>query len=193
MADKSSCALGNPDRVRLCKALQLLARGDRAALQVVYELTSAKLFGICLRVLQDQHEAEDALQDIYVTVWRRAGAFDEMRGVSPITWLAALARNRAIDRLRASKAHLNRTLEVVAEAADPAPSAGERMVEVEDVQRLMDCLGQLEPRHAGYIRAAYFDGFSYAEMAERAGVPLGTMKSWIRRGLIRLRTCLEHE
>lgn len=179
------------DRQRLSAALQQVARGDQAALRQVYDQTSAKLFGLCLRILGDRNEAEDVLQDIYLTVWRRAGAFDPTRGVSPITWLAALARNRAIDRLRASKAHLNRPIELAAEAPDPAPLASEALQQRQDRLRLADCLGELEADHAGYIRAAFFDGHTYASLAEASGVPLGTMKSWIRRALLRLRDCLD--
>ncbi len=179
------------DRQRLSAALQQVAQGDQAALRQVYDLTSAKLFGVCLRILGDRSEAEDVLQDIYLTVWRRAGAFDPARGVSPITWLAALARNRAIDRLRASKGHLNRPLELAAETRDPTPLASETLQQRQDSRGLADCLGELEADHAGYIRAAFFDGHTYVALAEAANVPLGTMKSWIRRALMRLRDCLD--
>jgi RNA polymerase sigma factor (sigma-70 family) len=181
------------DRERLTSALQAVAKGDRAALQVVYRQTSAKLFGVCLRILHERSEAEDVLQEVYLTVWRRAGSFDPARGVSPITWLTALARNRAIDRLRASKAHLNRPLDVAEETADGAPLASDALLQAEDGRRLADCLGKLEAPHRAYIHAAYFRGLTYAELAEQAGAPLGTMKSWMRRSLIRLRTCIEDE
>src|SRR5215510_14602187 len=88
-------------RSQLAAALVRVASGDRAALRLVYQDTSAKLFGVCLRILNDRSEAEDVLQDVYVTVWRKAASFDPARA-SPITWLVAIARNRAIDRLRAS-------------------------------------------------------------------------------------------
>lgn len=88
-------------RRQLTAALARVAAGDRAALRIVYQDTSAKLFGVCLRILHDRTEAEDVLQDVYVTVWGKAAAFDPGRA-SPITWLVTIARNRAIDRLRAS-------------------------------------------------------------------------------------------
>ena len=179
------------DREHLVAALQAMAGGDRSALQQVYGLTSAKLFGICLRILGDRSEAEDVLQDIYLTLWRRAGTFDPARGVSPITWLATLARNRAIDRLRASKAHLSRPIEAAAAMADPSPSVADTLLQTEAARRLAACLGELDPEHAGYVRAAYFDGWTYAALAQASGAPLGTMKSWIRRALLRLRTCLD--
>ena len=179
------------DRQQLTLALGRVAAGDQAALQQVYRQTSAKLFGICLRILGDRSEAEDALQDIYLTVWRRAGAFDAERGVSPITWLATLARNRAIDRLRASKAHLNRPIDAAAETPDAAPLADAVLESEGTYARMQGCIGELEPETARYIRAAFFDGHTYATLADAAGAPLGTMKSWIRRALMRLRSCLE--
>src|SRR5436853_6134073 len=90
-------------RSQLVAALVRVAGGDRAALRIVYQDTSAKLFGVCLRILKDRGEAEDVLQDVYVTVWRKAGSFDPARA-SPITWLVAIARNRSIDRLRTGAA-----------------------------------------------------------------------------------------
>ncbi len=178
------------DRAALCAALAGVARGEEPALKEVYDRTSAKLFGVCLRILKSENEAEDVLQEVYLTVWRKASAFDETRA-SPVTWLAAVARNRAIDRLRASKAHLRRPLEAASEIADPAPNAGFVVERDEADRRLLDCLDQLEPTHAAYVRSAFFDGHTYQSLAEAAGTPLGTMKSWIRRALLRLRTCLE--
>jgi RNA polymerase sigma-70 factor (ECF subfamily) len=182
---------GETERQALVAALSGVARGDQAALRRVYDQTSAKLFGVCLRILKDRTEAEDVLQDVYVTVWRRAGSFDPSRGVSPITWLATLARNRAIDRLRASKAHLSRPLEAAAEAPDQAPLADATLEKDQTQSRLSHCLDQLEPNHAGYVRSAFFGGHTYQTLAEAAAVPLGTMKSWIRRSLLRLRGCLD--
>jgi RNA polymerase sigma-70 factor (ECF subfamily) len=182
---------GETERQARVTALAAVARGDQAALRRVYDQTSAKLFGVCLRILKDRAEAEDVLQDVYVTVWRRAGSFDSSRGVSPITWLATLARNRAIDRLRASKAHLSRPIDLVAETADIAPLADATLEQDQTQSRLAHCLEQLEPDHAGYVRSAFFGGYTYQTLAEAAAVPLGTMKSWIRRSLLRLRSCLD--
>jgi RNA polymerase sigma factor (sigma-70 family) len=178
-------------RRQLAAALARVASGDQAALQIVYRDTSAKLFGVCLRILRDNGEAEDVLQDVYITVWRRAGTFDPDRA-SPITWLVAIARNRAIDRLRSST-NTRRALPIddAVEVKDSAPSALAQVESSEEHRRLMDCLGELEPRHAGAIRSAFLDGATYEELARRMDVPLGTMKSWIRRSLMRLKDCLE--
>jgi RNA polymerase sigma-70 factor (ECF subfamily) len=160
-------------------------------LRIVYSETSAKLFGVCLRILGDRSEAEDVLQDVYLTVWRKAASFEESVA-SPITWLVAIARNRSIDRLRASgAARATLPIEAAADIPDASLSAVERLEIDEDQARLRDCLQELEERQSAAIRSAFLDGFTYDELAERARVPLGTMKSWIRRGLLKLRACLE--
>lgn len=192
-ARAASAPAANQDAARqqLVAALARIAGGDRQALQFLYRETSAKLFAVCHRILNDRGEAEDVLQDVYITVWRRAGTFDPDRA-SPITWLVAIARNRAIDRLRSGPpANLLRDIDEVSEISDSAPTAIARLETNEEHQRLAECLDELEPRHAGAIRSAFFEGATYDELAQRLNVPLGTMKSWIRRSLMRLRECLE--
>lgn len=182
---------GDASRSQLVAALARVAGGDRSALQIVYQDTSAKLFGVCLRILNDRSEAEDVLQEVYVTVWRKAASFDPARA-SPITWLVAIARNRSIDRLRAALG--GRRMEPIEAAegvSDPAPAAVDLVEAAQDSSRLDLCLEQLEARHAMAIRSAFLDGNTYDELAQRMRVPLGTMKSWIRRGLMKLRDCLE--
>ena len=136
--------------------------------------------------------AEDVLQDTYLTVWRKAGSFDASRA-SPITWLVTIARNRAIDRLRSGAAMRRSTPidEAVTVIADDAPSPAQALETGDDVRRLNDCLGQLDDRTGGAIRTAFIEGMTYDALAVRENVPLGTMKSWIRRGMMRLRMCLE--
>lgn len=180
------------DRARLVAALRRVAQQDRAALEEVYKRTSAKLFGVCLRILSDRQEAEDVLQDIFITVWRRADTFDPAKA-SPITWLVSIARNRSIDRLRASAGPARRTapIEAADGVADEAPSALAKVEADAEHARLAACIDQLDPRHAGAVRTAFFEGLTYEALAQAAGVPLGTMKGWIRRSLISLRGCLE--
>jgi RNA polymerase sigma-70 factor (ECF subfamily) len=178
-------------RIELAAALARVADGDRAALRMVYQDTSAKLFGVLVRILNDKSEAEDVLQEVYVTVWRKAATFDPSRA-SPITWLVAIARNRAIDRLRAGAAGRRmESIDAAGDVSDPAPAAVELVEQAQVHARLAACLKELEDRQSKAIRAAFMDGNTYEELATRMGVPLGTMKSWIRRGLLKLRACLE--
>ncbi|HZP75873.1 MAG TPA: sigma-70 family RNA polymerase sigma factor [Pseudolabrys sp.] len=175
----------------LAAALARVAAGDRAALQSTYQLTSAKLFGVCLRILGDRGEAEDVLQEVYLTVWQRAGAFDPGRA-SPMTWLITMARNKAIDRLRSQGT--NRRMEpidVAEDVADAAPRADAALQSAQTSSRLHGCLGGLAAHEQAALRGAFFDGNTYEQLAERMRVPLGTMKSWIRRALTKLKACME--
>jgi RNA polymerase sigma factor (sigma-70 family) len=177
-------------RAVLTARLQAVAKGDRAALRDVYLRTSAKLLGVCLRILKQKDEAEDVLQEVYITVWNRADRFDPAIA-SPVTWLAAIARNRAIDRLRARGRRQRETaLDDAPDIADDTPSALEAMERSQSFARLRGCLGALEPRTRKAITEAFYGGVTYAELAERSATPLGTMKSWIRRGLASLKECL---
>lgn len=178
------------EREQLSLALRQVAEGSRPALAEVYNRSSAKLFGICLRILGEKSEAEDALQDIYLNVWRKAGTYDSEKA-SPITWLAALARNRSIDRKRAIGARPSASIEEAEHVPDGSADAFQRLESAEEAGRVAACLGELEERPMRAIHAAFYDGLSYPELAERWSVPLGTMKSWVRRGLLRLRECLE--
>ncbi|WP_114227182.1 MULTISPECIES: sigma-70 family RNA polymerase sigma factor [Sphingomonas] len=176
-------------RLELVRLLGQVGSGDRAALRSVYDRTSAKLFGICLRVTGSEDDAADVLQDVYLTVWRKADRFDAGRA-SPITWLALIARSRAIDLIRRRKATAE-PIESALDIPDENPDALTLASASEDRGRLEHCLGELDERGRQMIRAAFLDGFSYPQLAEREGVPLPTMKSWIRRSLQRLKGCLD--
>ena len=177
------------DGLSLSAALDRVGAGDRAAFEELYRRTSAKLFGVCLRILPARQEAEEALQEAYLSVWRRASSFDAARG-SAMTWLITLARNRAVDRLRARGKVASAPIELADAVADPAPLASAAMERAEDGHRLTDCLGRLDTGDATLIRTAFFEGSTYADLASRAAIPLGTIKSRIRRALIKLRECL---
>ncbi|TPG53078.1 sigma-70 family RNA polymerase sigma factor [Sphingomonas glacialis] len=177
-------------RVRLVEALIRTGEEDRAAFRDLYSLTSAKLFGICYRICGERQAAEDVLHDVYLTIWKRAGAYEPARA-SPITWLATIARNRAIDWQRAQTVRRSTPIEDAPPILDTAPLVSETMLEDEASHQLHACLDSLEERQRAAIRTAFFDGVTYAELAEREAVPLGTMKSWVRRGLARLKACLE--
>lgn len=176
-------------RSELVRLLERAAADDRASLKRLYDCTSAKLYGVCLRLLRDEAEAQEVLQEVYLAIWRKAASFDPTRA-SPISWLATIARNRSIDRLRARQ-FPTEDLGAAANIPDDGPSSFQLLETAEDASRLRQCLEELESRAQGAIRSAFFDGATYPELAEREGVPLPTMKSWIRRGLISLRGCLE--
>lgn len=171
----------------LIRWLAAAGGGDALALQSLYDATSPKLYGVILRILVDRQDAEDVLQEVYVTVWRKAAEFDPARA-SPITWMVTIARNRAIDRFRSRASRPTTGLEAAAEVRDQSISADLVIEASQDAQRLGTALATLDPRHASVIRSAYFEGLSYDALAAREGVPVGTLKSWVRRGLIRMRS-----
>jgi RNA polymerase sigma-70 factor (ECF subfamily) len=179
----------SPGAAELSALLARAADGDRQAFGIFYQRTSAKLFGIILRILIERTEAEDVLQEVYVTIWRKAAEFDPARA-SPVTWTATIARNRAIDRLRARSSRPSAPLEEAAEVRDTSPGADVLIDADREAARLNAALAQLEPRHAAAIRSCYFEGITYETLAAREGVPVGTLKSWVRRGLMRLKTDL---
>lgn len=173
----------------LAALLRAVAAGDRRSFVDLYRRTSAKLYGICLRLLRSEADAQDMLQDVYLTVWRKAGQFDEAKA-GAVTWLGVLARNKAIDRLRRRSLATDDLADAL-DIEDDAPSATEIVEMRETAKRLSHCIEELEPRAQSMIRAAFLDGSTYSDLAEEEGVPLGTMKSWIRRALLRLRGCLD--
>lgn len=177
-------------RASLTEALLRTGKGDRSAFEAVYKATSAKLFGVCLRIFSDRNEAEEALQDAYITIWNRAASFEAGRA-SPISWLVTVTRNRAIDRLRAKGKAGLASLDEATDVADPAPSAEAQLVALGDDKLLYGCIEGLDRRDAHFIKSAFIGGATYADLATREGEPLGTIKSRIRRALMKLRTCME--
>ena len=177
-------------RQLLTDDLARVASGDRSALQAVYDATSAKLFGVVLRILNDRSEAEDVLQEVYITVWSKADRFDASRA-SPITWLAALARHRAIDRQRQVGRRKHKPIDEAGEIVDDAESGLDALVRSDDARQLQGCMSELDKTHQDALRTAFFEGRTYEDVAGLHGVPVGTMKSWIRRALIRLKACLQ--
>ncbi|MFM2409715.1 MAG: hypothetical protein RL481_543 [Pseudomonadota bacterium] len=191
-ADDQPANLDEVRRARLTDALVRTGQGDRSAFETLYRATSAKLFGVCLRIFPERSEAEEALQDAYLTIWNRAGSFQAGRA-SPISWLVAVTRNRAIDRLRASGKATYVPVDEANEVADPAPRADAQLFAASEDKELHGCIEGLEGRDAHFIRSAFLGGATYAQLADAEGAPLATVKSRIRRALIKLRMCMEGE
>lgn len=164
------------------------AASDRAAFRALYRDTSAKLMGVLLRMFGERAEAEDALQEVYTRVWLRAGRYDPAKGRG-MTWLIAITRNLAIDRLRARpEAASDDGLDTV---ADAAPRAETRLVAMGEAKRMAECFATLDPDRADAVKGAYLGGLSYVDLAARHAVPLNTMRTWLRRSLLKLKECLE--
>ncbi len=175
----------------VAELLSRVAAQDRAAFREVYSRTSAKLLGVLLRILGNRAEAEEALQEVFTRVWLRAGRFDAAKGRG-MTWLVAIARNHAIDRLRARPDDsLRDDSEALDHVRDAAPTAENRLIALGEAGRIADCFATLEPDRAEAVRGAYLNGLSYADLAARFDVPLNTMRTWLRRSLLRLRECMD--
>lgn len=172
--------------------LSATASGDRAAFRLLYERSSAKLFGVVLRILRNRQKAEDVLQDVYLKVWQKAGSYNPAQG-KPITWMATIARNRAIDVIRATRPE-----QTVDEPGDEEEifrlgSQDAQEVDVTDLEALRLCLGEMKDDDRNYVLLAYYEGYSREELADRFQSPVGTVKTRLRRGLVALRACLERE
>ena len=183
----------------LAGLLARVALGDRAAFSEVYRTTRAHLFGIILRINTDRGQSEDVLQEVFVNVWRAAGSFDATRS-PPLAWLASVARHRAIDSLRRRQAQPD-TVSTSGTGDDeddllsrlPSDEAGpaERTGEGRRARDVGDCMKTLANVQRQSLALAFYQGLSHAEVADHLGQPLGTVKSWVRRGLLALRECLE--
>lgn len=177
----------------LAALLAAAAGGDEAAFKELYRLSGAKLFGIVLRIVRRRAAAEEILQEVYVRIWDHAGDYRPDKG-SPMTWMIAIARNRALDWQRNDRARGGEL--PIDEApgrdawADPEPDPLDWAMAREDARALHDCLERLEEEPRTCLVLAYCEGYTHDELSERLGRPLGTVKSWIRRGQARLKDCL---
>jgi RNA polymerase sigma-70 factor (ECF subfamily) len=168
--------------------LAAVAEGDRTAFRSLYDLQSARLYGIAMRVTRQPSLAADAVQDAFLQVWRHAVRYDATRG-APEAWLVSLVRYRALDIARRRQRETSDDDIPEAEDTDPDPLA--RLEQSEAGRALHACLAQLEEERRRLIVLAFVEGLTHAEVAAKLAMPLGTAKSWIRRGLQALRTCLE--
>lgn len=179
------------------------ARGDHACFAQVYERTHMHLFGVAVRMLGNEQAAEDVLQEAYVSIWKNAGGYRSSvdgQEIQPITWLIAIVRNKALDALRArTRRHAHEQPQAVdADAddeadttADPAPGAAQLFDQAMHALRIEGCMSALDGSFRQSLALAYYQGMSHTEVAAQLNAPLGTVKAWIRRGLDKLRACLD--
>jgi RNA polymerase sigma-70 factor (ECF subfamily) len=177
---------------QLYHLLAAVALQDRAAFRRLYEATSAQLFGFALRVLHKEELAEEAVQDAFVAIWHAAAGY-QVHLASPRTWMVTIVRNKALDirrRARADGADVRVALDDADGLADMAAGPQEQAQRSRDAQALVRCMDTLAGRQRQAIAMAYLHDLSHSDVAARLGLPLGTVKTWIRRGLDRLRDCL---
>lgn len=178
-------------RSEVTKLILRTSKRDRSAFDLLYRHTCAKLFGVCLRILHDQRDAEEALQEVYVKIWTRADRF-AVSELSPISWLVAVARNHSIDIIRSRRSPAV-YIDAARDIADPTPWPEALLIASEEMARLHQCIDDLTAEKAAAIRGAYMEGASYAELAKRHNVPLNTMRTWLRRSLIKIKESFDNE
>jgi len=184
------------DAEELKALLHATAKGDERAFASLYRATSSHLYGLLLRMLQRRDWAEEALQDCFVKIWQKAETYEPDKG-APLTWLMSVARYRALDLLRAKRPEVELPdgedeqnlppLTLQDEAQDPLARASEG----QGIARMRECLRELPPEQREAVLLAYYEGYTHQELAARMNAPLGTVKSWVRRGLARLREALD--
>lgn len=177
--------------------LHASARGDRRAFQALYRAASPHLFALLLRMLRRRDLAEEALQDCFVRIWQKASTYAPERG-APLTWLMSIARYRALDLIRRQRPEVSleddegSALEFADDVNDNGPpNPLERSMTLQSLGALDECLQTLQDAQRESVLMTYYEGYTHEELAQRMGKPLGTVKSWVRRGLQRLRECLD--
>ncbi|MGH3167690.1 MAG: ECF RNA polymerase sigma factor SigK [Trebonia sp.] len=173
----------------LAGLLAQVARGDHAAFEAVYDQLAGPVYGVVRKVLRDPAQSEEVAQEVMLDVWRTASRFDSAKG-SAVAWVMTIAHRRAVDRVRAETASTAREQKLA-----PGPVSGDDVAELVetalDRQRVRRCLGSLTMLQAEAVKLAYYGGYTYPQVAELLGVALGTVKTRIRDGLIRMRDCME--
>jgi len=174
----------------LVPLLAACARRDQAAFARLYQLTSAKLFGVALRIVRQEDLAGEVLQDCYIRIWTRAQDYREGLA-APMTWMSSIVRNRCLDRLRRpNREVIDVDGELVDAAASDNPGPLAALERADDTAALARCLKQLEAKQRQAILLAFYEGLSQSELAKHLREPLGTVKTWVRRGLLKLKSCL---
>ncbi len=171
----------------LAVLLEATAKGDRTALERIYELNAAKMLGIATRIVRRQDLAEEALHDAFISIWGNAGKYDR-RLSAPMTWMVTILRNRCLDMLRradheVSLANAEGDDDWFDSIESEAPGPMELAAQTESARKLTACLTRLDPNQRTALLLVYFQGLSHPELAARMGAPLGTVKTWVRRGV----------
>ncbi|HET7865535.1 MAG TPA: sigma-70 family RNA polymerase sigma factor [Burkholderiaceae bacterium] len=191
----------DPRSEELSRLLARVGLADRAAFATLYQRTSAQLLGVVLRIQRDRALAEDVLQEVFVNIWRAADSFDPVRS-QPMTWLASVARNRAIDSLRRRETQPvfestsrggpdGEEMDLLDQVPSDVPGPQDLMGLMSQARAVKRCLGSLSGEQQQCIALAFYQGLSHAEVATHLHQPLGSVKSWVRRGLVSLKTCLQ--
>lgn len=191
---KRNADISNASR-ELQAQLARVALGDRKAFERVYQMTSAHLFGVALRILNRREAAEEVLQEAFISVWHQAGNY-EVAASQPMTWLISIVRNKALDVVRSAAVRHETELPVDEEGetmdvADDRASPLGLLEQASDALGIRRCIETLEASHRQCLALAYYHGMSHSEVANHVKAPLGSVKAWVRRGLERLKKCLE--
>ncbi len=178
------------DTDQINRLMLAVAGRDTDAFRALYEQTCGRLMAIVLSICRDRHVAEDLLQDVYVQVWRRADSFDAHQG-SAMGWLTVIARHRAIDHIRSQARTYARTPADMQAELDRLPALTPDVEQTAELRALSACLERLQPEHRKAILLAYYHGWSRSELALHFNIPESTVKTWLRRGLIALRSFMD--
>lgn len=179
----------------LQQLLSRVALGDRAAFRRLYDLTAPSLLGVALRIVKQRERAEEVIQDAFVNAWNRAASYQATLS-QPMTWLTAIVRNRALDELRGVTRHPTASLEdeetgATRDIADERPDPLGLLEQAADTLAVRDCLQLIDGPQRQCLALAYYHGYSHSELADHIGSPIGSVKVWLRRGLDRLKRCLD--
>ena len=170
--------------------LGAVARGDETAFERLYEATRAKLYGVLVRILGRPALAEEVMEETYLKVWKMADQFDPATA-SPITWMVAMARNRAIDIVRRQgDIAIDEEPEAAPEPAADTPAPLARREMTAELKRLLGCLGRLDPEKQRIVLLAYYSGWSRDHLANKLDIPVNTIRTWLRRSLLEIRECM---
>lgn len=191
LAGRATCEAGGGEPL-LLDVIRRVASADQTALGELYDATSPTVFGLVRRIVDDYSAAEEVTLDVYTQVWRLASDYCKEKG-TPVTWLLMIARSRAIDHLRSRARRVKeqeRPIEVAFDHSHPGPDPEAAAISGNRREIIQDILGNLEPEQLAMLQLAFFDGLSHGEIAARTGIPLGTVKTRIRAGMIRMRELL---